>query len=125
MKIYDAGSFRDPSAKIFYYKDRIFREVFSNGQTKYDFLRKNNLIKELIEKKFLVDTKEINSEEILKLKSTDNSLVIEHEKLEYISYPYEWTFNQLKDAAVFHLDLQLFLLEKGAKLIDASACCLV
>ena len=76
MKIYDAGSFRDPSAKIFYYKDRIFREVFSNGQTKYDFLRKNNLIKELIEKKFLVDTKEINSEEILKLKSTDNSLVI-------------------------------------------------
>ena len=121
MKIYDAGSFRDPSAKIFYYKDRIFREVFSNGLTKYDFLRKNNLIKELIEKKFLVDTKEINSEEILKLKSTDNSLVIEHEKLEYISYPYEWTFNQLKDAAVFHLDLQLFLLEKGAKLIDASA----
>ena len=121
MKIYDAGSFRDPSAKIFYFKDRIFREVFSNGRTKYDFLRKNNLIKELIEKKFLVDTKEINSEEILKLKSTDNSLVIEHEKLEYISYPYEWTFNQLKDAAIFHLDLQLFLLEKGAKLIDASA----
>ena len=35
--------------------------------------------------------------------------------------PYEWTFNQLKDAAIFHLNLQIFLLEKNAKLIDSSA----
>ena len=101
-----------PLLRYFIIKIEFLERFFPTVKQNTIFLRKNNLIKELIEKKFLVDTKEINSEEIIKLKSTDNSLVIEHEKLEYISYPYEWTFNQLKDAAIFHLDLQLFLLEK-------------
>ena len=34
---------------------------------------------------------------------------------------YEWSFNQLKDAAIFHLDFNLFLLEQNATLIDSSA----
>ena len=37
-----------------------------------------------------------------------NEKILEHEKLNFISYPYEWTFTQLKDAALFHLDLQIF-----------------
>ena len=47
--------------------------------------------------------------------------ILEHEKIDFISYPFEWTFNQLKDAALFHLDFQIYLLNKNAKLIDASA----
>ncbi len=121
MKIYDSGSFRDPSGRVFYYKNNVLREIFSSGLNKFNFLKKNNLLNELIKKNFIVQTEEVKSEEILKLKSKDESIIVEHEKLEFISYPYEWTFNQLKDAAIFHLDLQIFLLEKDAKLIDASA----
>ena len=43
------------------------------------------------------------------------------EKIGFISYPYEWTFTQLKDAAIFHLNFQIYLLKKDVKLIDASA----
>ena len=39
----------------------------------------------------------------------------------YVSYPYEWSFSQLKAAALHHLDFNLFLLDQGATLIDASA----
>ena len=121
MKIYDAGSFRDPSGKIFYYENNIFREIFLSGLDKYNFLKKDKLLDELVEKNFLVKTEEIKTEDVSKLKPEDKSIIIKHEKINFISYPYEWTFNELKDAAIFHLDLQLFLLEKGAKLIDASA----
>ena len=48
-------------------------------------------------------------------------IILEHEKIDYITYPYEWCFDQLKDAALHHLDFQLFLLEKNCVLIDASA----
>tara|TARA_B110000971_G_scaffold139393_1_gene142531 strand:- start:562 stop:1182 length:621 start_codon:yes stop_codon:yes gene_type:complete len=48
-------------------------------------------------------------------------LILEREKIPYISYPYEWSFSQLRDAAIFHLDFHLFLLENDATLIDASA----
>ena len=37
--------------------------------------------------------------------------ILRHERLKYISYPYEWSFNQLKDAALLTLDLQIELLE--------------
>ena len=74
------------------------------------FLQKNNLLRELIEKKFLIKTEIIQSDEFSL--SDKNNQIIEHEKLDFISYPYEWTFNQLKDAAIFHLNLQIFLLEK-------------
>ena len=43
------------------------------------------------------------------------------QKIQYISYPYEWCFEQLKDAALHHLDFHLFLLDNGATLIDGSA----
>ncbi|MBF0191387.1 MAG: 50S ribosomal protein L11 methyltransferase [Magnetococcales bacterium] len=38
-----------------------------------------------------------------------------------MSYPYEWSFAQLKAAALLHLDFQRFLLEKNAILTDATA----
>ena len=47
--------------------------------------------------------------------------IIEHKKLDYISYPYEWSFEQLKDAAIHHLNFHIYLLKKGATLIDSSA----
>ena len=43
--------------------------------------------------------------------------IIEHKKLNYVSYPYEWSFDQLKDAALHHLEFHIFLL-KTATLID-------
>ena len=57
----------------------------------------------------------------MKLDLDKESLVIEHEKIPYISYPYEWSFSQLKTAALHHIDFHLFLLDNDATLIDASA----
>jgi ribosomal protein L11 methylase PrmA len=47
--------------------------------------------------------------------------VLVHERVPYISYPYEWPVELLHRAALHHLDLHLDLLEAGFTLIDGSA----
>ena len=47
--------------------------------------------------------------------------VIEPERIPFISYPYEWSFGQLKDAALSTLDVQERALDRGILLRDASA----
>jgi ribosomal protein L11 methylase PrmA len=47
--------------------------------------------------------------------------VVEHPRLAFISYPYEWCFHALKDAALLHLNVHLHCLDRGITLSDASA----
>ena len=46
---------------------------------------------------------------------------MEHKKIDIIIYPYEMSFTQLKESAIFFLDLYLDALENNFDLIDASA----
>ncbi len=55
------------------------------------------------------------------LDPNDVAVVLEHQRIAPWSQPYEWSFSLLKDAALFHLDLHLDLLDRGLTLIDASA----
>ena len=115
----EKGSFRDPAGKIFYKENRVFRRLSSMGAERYLALKESGIITHSISKGFLIGTKEITDAEINK--NNGEELILEHDKIPYISYPYEWSFSQLKKAAIFHLDFHLFLLENNATLIDASA----
>ena len=119
--IEEKGSFRDPAGKVFYFKDRVFRMLSSSGKERFQFVSQNNILKQSIEKKYLISTKILDNKDKFNIGLKDENLILEHEKIPYISYPYEWSFSQLKKAAIFHLDFQLFLLELDATLIDASA----
>ena len=57
--IEERGSFRDPAGKIFYLNKKVFRKISADGQERINFLSKNNLLKESIDKKFLIPTKKI------------------------------------------------------------------
>ena len=48
-------------------------------------------------------------------------MVLQHERLPFISYPYEWSFPLLKAAAILHLTVQLDALEAGFSLSDSTA----
>lgn len=113
------GSFRDPSGNVFNYQNKIIRSVSKIGEQKYLYIKNNNIIEESIKNNFLINTFEIN--DVLLKERLKSSFLLEHQKLEYISYPYEWCFEQLRDAAIHHLNYQIFLLEKDFELIDASA----
>lgn len=117
--IHEKGSFRDPAGKIYYSNNRVFRKLSTLGIERFLALKESGIISQSIKEGFLIGTKEIQNKDNLNINKEE--LILEHDKITYISYPYEWSFSQLKDAAIFHLDFHLFLLKNDATLIDASA----
>ncbi|MDX1486520.1 MAG: class I SAM-dependent methyltransferase [Alphaproteobacteria bacterium] len=53
--------------------------------------------------------------------AAEGDIVLEHPKISFWSYPYEWPFGALKAAALAHLNIQIELLDQGIALSDASA----
>lgn len=117
--INEKGSFRDPSGNIFYKNNRVFRKINKSGEERLKFLLNDNLLKDCIENNFLINSWMVDND--LNRKEDKINYLLEHEKVPYISYPYEWSFSQLKAAALHHLEFQIFLLKKNATLIDSSA----
>lgn len=119
---YESSSYRDPMGRVFLVNDRVLRTITTRAENGYKNLRDSGTLNELIHKKWLIDTWEIPKTDIDTLNlPNDVTHVVEHRALPFISYPYEWTALQLKDAALFHLEFHLHLLERGWNLSDATA----
>ena len=114
------GSFRDPAGQIYNYDNRIIRIIKKFGKDRYDAIKQSGVIEDSINKNFLIHTKDV-TDEFTKFKNDDDCYFLEHKKIDYISYPYEWSFFQLKAAALHHLNYQIFLIDRNIVLIDSSA----
>ena len=112
------ASFRDPSGYIFSRNDEIYRTVTFSYKNNYDFLISSGLYDKLVENNFLIKHEEIENSE---LESADIYKVLKPAKIDFISYPYEWSFSQLKDAALLTLNIQEIALKHDMSLKDASA----
>ena len=102
-----------------HYKDSVYRIVYPNGFKKFDLIKK--ILENKSISKYLIETEEVGQKELslLELENQKDIKVFKHKKIDYISYPYEWSFYRLKDAALHHLNLHIDLLKNGATLIDA------
>ena len=80
----------------------------------YDLMMSSGLYQHLTDKHWLISHEEEPAE-------GDGYKVLVPEQLQYVSYPYEWCFSQLKDAAILTLNIQLAALAHGMTLKDASA----
>jgi ribosomal protein L11 methylase PrmA len=114
----DPSSFRDPSGFLFGRDGRLYRQVNENYRDDYDLLNSSGLYKALVEGGLLISHKESDAEPA---SSSEAYKVIEPSFVPFISYPYEWCFSQLQDAALLTLQLQMTALEHGMSLKDASA----
>ena len=111
------SSFRDPSGFLFTQNNRFYRQVNTVYRPHYEALMSSGLYETLVSQGLLVSHQE--AERGLAL--TDKAYcVIEPEKIPFISYPYEWSFGQLKDAALATLKILRIAFEHGMVLKDAS-----
>jgi ribosomal protein L11 methylase PrmA len=117
MKVHES-SFRDPSGFLFYEDGKLLRQVNTSYREDYDILMKSGLYDNLCKNGILIPHKEVENHKGLNDKKYK---VIEPEKIRFISYPYEWSFSQLKDAALTTLKIQTIALTHGMILKDASA----
>ena len=113
------GSFRDPEARVFEVDGRIIRAIYKNGENKFNHLKNKKIFEESVKNNFLIETKFLDDENLKK--KLNCSFLLEHKKIPYISYPYEWNFEQLREASLHHLRFNIFLIERNFQLIDASS----
>jgi len=111
------GSFRDPSGHLFMHGGRIYRQINEAYRNDYDHLIDSGLYEKLTKDRLLVPHSTVGNE----LAPTSAYKVIQPDPIPFISYPYEWCFGQLKDAALLTLGVQQIALEHGMVLKDSSA----
>ena len=113
------ASFRDPSGFLFEGEDgQLYRQVNRRYQQDFEMLHSTGLYDELAGRGLLVEHTRLDDVQPL---SDDGFCVIRPRRVRFVSYPYEWAFSALKDAALLTLDVQLRALKHDMQLKDASA----
>jgi len=111
------SSFRDPSGYVFEEEGIIYRQINNVYKEHFDCLINSGLYETLVKSNLIVRHKTVEKEGI----SDNKYLVISPEKIPFISYPYEWSFDAYRDAALTTLKIQEIALNHGMTLKDASA----
>jgi ribosomal protein L11 methylase PrmA len=113
-----AGSFRDPDGFLFRHEGVLYRQVNRAGAADLTRLHESGLYDVLVSKGLLVAHREAPLD---LARSADAVRVLQPEPVTFVSYPYEWCFSQLQDAALLTLRIQKLALRHGMTLKDASA----
>jgi hypothetical protein len=112
------ASFRDPDGCIFTSEGTLYRQVNLRYRATYDRVMDSGLYEELTSRGLLIPHRECPEQQPL---SDAAYRVLRPEPVPFISYPYEWCFSQLKDAALLTLDVQAAALRHDLSLKDCSA----
>lgn len=113
-----AASFRDPNGFIFKQDGILYRQINQSYASEYSLLMESGLYARLIKAGLLIPHKESS---VPPVEPVQGFKVIQPEYVPFISYPYEWSFGLLKEAALATLSIQKRALKAGMTLKDASA----
>ena len=115
--IHHPASFKDPSGFVFKRQGNYYRQVNKAYAGDFELLMSSGLYESLVRKGLLISHTTIDEN----YTGTDiwyKTLL--PEQLSFISYPYEWSFDQLKDAALLTLDITKTAVSHGMILKDAT-----
>lgn len=110
----DLGSFRDRSGYVYSDSGSILRTIMPCYEDTWTSVSRSGIITEALEEGLLVPF-----EEHAAIPGSWKTLKVE--TIPFVTYPYEWCFSQLKDAALLTLELQQKALDKAMVLKDATA----
>lgn len=108
----DPGSFRDPASRVVLGDTTVTRILDERGLADWRALAATEFMGRAVQAGTLIPSTEVPSEE--------GAGALEHPRLPFISYPFEWTFSMLRDAAILQLDLMEQALADGMILKDAT-----
>lgn len=121
----DPASYRDPSGFVFHVDGAVYRALDATAWNVVEDMHLSGVMGGLTASGLLAGTRLVDpsSEEQRRLTALceGRTHFVAHEKVSVVSYPYEWSFTMLADAALTTLRLQERLLQAGLSLKDASA----
>ncbi len=116
----EAGSFRDHDSRVFVTPDGIFRVLSPTAMEDWEALAASGLWRELLQEGRVVATESAELDALPDLLATEAAGALRHERVPFVSYPYEWPFAMLQDAALLQLELNRRALRADLTLKDAS-----
>jgi ribosomal protein L11 methylase PrmA len=116
--VIDPASFRDPAGFVFRRAGVLYRQVQPAAAADWEAYRSSGLHDRLLADRLVIDFEEAPVEAAAR---PDAIAVLRPRMLDLVSHPYEWSFSQLKEAALLTLEIQSRALDAGMRLKDASA----
>jgi hypothetical protein len=116
---FDSGSFRDPRGRVFARDGAVYRALSPEGFRHWAHLRDSRLFRRATADGSLIATAEV-ADGLIQPPPGKWAAILSHQRVPFISYPYEWTFGMLKAAALLQLDLLLGAVDEGLTLQDGS-----
>ncbi|MBT6774386.1 SAM-dependent methyltransferase [Candidatus Woesearchaeota archaeon] len=113
-----SGSFRDPNGFLFFESEVLYRQINKSYKDNYELLMNSGLYNNLVKLNLLVSHQEVDK---FSFEDDFGYKIIQPEIIPFVSYPYEWSFSQLKDAALLTLKILKKSLDYGMVIKDASA----
>jgi len=96
----ESGSFRDPESRIFYSDGAVYRALSPDGLADFEALKATKVFESTQADGRLVKTELVDEADSQpNLLVHERAGVLKHERIPFVSYPYEWPFSMLKDAA--------------------------
>jgi SAM-dependent methyltransferase len=119
----EPGSFRDRDSRVVVAPDAVYRVLSGTGADDWRTLADSPLLERLRADGTLIGTEEVEPAALggaADVLPEGTEAVLRHERVPFVSYPYEWTFGMLREAALLQLDLLLACLDEGLTLKDAT-----
>ena len=113
---YEPGSFRDPDSRVYYRDGQVLRGLSAAAARDWQALASTGFFTRLV-----ADGKICATEPVDEPSDGRWAMVLRHERVPFVSYPYEWTFSMLRDAALLHLEVLSAALADGMSTKDGSA----
>ncbi|WP_422751890.1 class I SAM-dependent methyltransferase [Micromonospora sp. WMMD708] len=114
----EPGSFRDPANRVFHLGDQVLRGLGPQGAADWQALAGSGFFAALLAEGKVCGTAPVDP---ATLPDTGWTTVLRHERIPFVSHPYEWSFGMLRDAALLHLEILRRALEAGFTTKDGSA----
>lgn len=116
---FEPSSFRDREATVFYREGRVYRALSKRALENFKLVSETEFFRRRVSAGEIVGSALLARDQIPP--GIDSPGVIEHSRIPFISYSYEWSFRMLRDAALLQLDLIADALNENIQLKDCSS----
>lgn len=120
---YEPGSYRDRDGRVFYdASGTVCRALSTSAWNEWNVVRDTQFFRQALADQQVIFTQEHLAEPlVLQAVAGGWAGVLQHASIPFVSYPYEWSFGMLQDAALLHLDLLSAAIEEDVILKDGTA----
>ena len=120
---FEPGSFRDRTSRVFYQDGAVLRGLNAHAAQEWEVLQTKSFFRQFMAEGKIVHTEQVESTDASPDAGQGDeqwSVILTHQAIPFISYPYEWPFSMLQAAALLTLDLQAAALYADMTLKDAT-----